>query len=266
MKATLSFAKNYWALLVVALALIVLAAGFFAGYRIGPGFTLVESGTVALRSMPPGTQVFLDLSRRHAVDAAGATSFRLSPGAHTIIVDAEGFQPWNELFQVQSATTTTLSPILVPVEVRAKELTGGEKTAAKALIFSTKLPSKDRPLVVADGCAAVYASANKIIAEATSTPGSSCAAPEFLCEGGACAPTFVYVPAETLRSIVPYPGREDALIVASGGLIYVIELDPREPQFFAPLFKGAFAAAASWSPISVAGTDGTSAFEIPLGE
>jgi hypothetical protein len=119
---------------------------------------------------------------------------------------------------------------------------------------------------VGGGCAVVYASGNKIIAEATTTPETSCTPPAFLCESGTCAPTFVHVPAETLRSILPFPKRDDALVVAAGGLIYVIELDPREPQFFAPLFKGVFAAATSWSDNAVAGTDGTKTFAIPLSE
>lgn len=240
--------------------------GILAGYRLGPGLTVLKNGTLALIEVPSGTQVFTDLSRQHTVSSTGELRIGLTPGAHTIIVDAEGFQPWNELFMIESTELTTLSPILVPVNVRATKLEGAEKIAADRLIRSTLLPSKKSPLVVANGCAVVYASSNKIIAEATSTPASSCTPPAFLCETGFCAPTFVYVPAETLRSITSFPGREDALVIAAGGLIYVIELDPREPQFFAPLFKGKSASVTTWSENSVVGTDGSDTFVIPLSE
>lgn len=264
MTAAFSFLRAHWALIAVAALLALLAAGFLGGYRIGAGFTLVRSGSVAVAGLPAGTDLYFDLSRLQTVGALGATSLRLTPGQHTVIVDADGFQPWDELFSVESATTTMLRPILVPVEVKAVELVGAAKTEAARVIKASALPTKAKPLVTAGGCAAVYASAGKVVAEATTTPGASCEAPAFLCEEGVCAPTIVHAPAEALRSVLPYPGRDDALVIAAGGLIYVVELDPREPQFFAPLFKGAYAAAASWSPSSIAGTDNLRAFEIPL--
>ena len=67
-----------------------------------------------------------------------------------------------------------------------------------------------------------------------------------------------------MRTVLAYPGREDALIIATGGLLYVVELDPREPQFVGELWRGSLAFAAPWSASSVVVTDGTATFEIPL--
>ena len=35
--------------------------------------------------------------------------------------------------------------------------------------------------------------------------------------------------------MLPYPGRQDALLVGLNNVLYAIELDPRSPQFFAPV-------------------------------
>ncbi len=63
---------------------------------------------------------------------------------------------------------------------------------------------------------------------------------------------------------MPFPGRDDALVVWAGTALYVVELDPREPQFVAPVFKGAIKGAAPWSATSVVVTNGTEDVELPL--
>jgi hypothetical protein len=65
-------------------------------------------------------------------------------------------------------------------------------------------------------------------------------------------------------AVVPFPGRKDALIVAAGKTVFAIEIDPREPQFIAPIFKGSLTGLASWSATSIVVTNGTEVVELPL--
>ncbi len=262
MRALLSYIQKHWGMLIAGLIFTLILGGFIAGYRLGPGLAITRSGTALIRNLPPNTSVFVDLSREHRVSADGSVVMRLSPGPHTIIVDAEGFQPWDELFIVESMKETVLAPIFVPKNVRAAEITGTDIAEANRLLYGSPLHTKSNPLFMHDGCVAVYATQNTLIAEASSTP--HCTPTPYVCEGSACAPTIVHQTSDTLRAFMPFPGRDDTLVVVAGGRMYVLELDPREPQFTAPLFKGTYIVAAPWNTDAVVASDGNKTFVIPL--
>src|SRR6185437_9178686 len=96
----------------------------------------------------------------------------------------------------------------------------------------------------------VFVSDNRVVVDAaTTTPG--CTPPEYLCTEGSCAPTIAYAPLATLRSVIPFPNRTDAVLVTAGEWVYAIALDPRNPRYFAPVHHGtapSIAPASSTSP------------------
>ena len=258
-----------YALVLVFLAIVLLGVGGYAfGYRF-TGNGLIKSGTILITDVPQGTVVFADQSRLTTVTGSSAR-IDLAPGSHSIIVDAPGMQPWNELVEVSSDKDLLLAPVLVPVQSKVRVLSGDERAKAVTTLLEYALPTKASPLVLAGGCALVYASGNRIVADsATST--TDCITPEFLlCDAsvasstGVCPSTVVFPPNERLESVSVFPGRDDALVIAAGGQAYVVELDPREPQFFAPILRGPKVKAAPWTDSSVVISDTQKVYELSL--
>ncbi len=268
MKSFLAALKAYWFLILVIIVILGCAAGYFAGYRLDQG-GIVRVGTLSMTGLPEKSTVYIDSTRRVRPNG-GDVSLSLTPGAHTIIVDAPDQEPWNELFTIAASADTALSPILVPRKVERRLIIGADQAKGFALVRSTVLPTKQKPLVIENGCAMVYVSGSRIIAEGTTTP--ACALPAYLsCPEksaenplGGCAPTILYAAKDPIRSVLAFPGRTDAIIFVAGSLASVLEADPREPQFIAPIFKGAVAGIAPWSPQSVVVSTGSQVIELPL--
>lgn|GEM_PF-805522 len=265
----LTLLKRYW--LVLAFLVIVLLGVFMYvfGLRLtGSGF--VQAGTLSIVGLPDGTAVYTDQSRMTAA-RGGRAEVDLLPGGHTVIVDAPNMQPWNELFMVEAGKSTVLAPLLVPKTPVANRLTGEERALGAEAILNYPLPTKAAPLPLSSGCALVYVSNNRILAEGIST--ETCTVPEYLLcpieEGGArtevCpSATVIFPPNENIESVSPFPGRDDALIVAAGSQAYVVELDPRAPQFFAPIMKGPRVRSAPWNDSSVVISDTAQVYQLFL--
>jgi hypothetical protein len=255
--------KSHWLVWLVLALLIALAGGYIAGYRLDQaGFTRV--GTLIVTGLPEKSTVYVDAARRIS-PVGGKAEIALTPGTHSVIVDSANNQPWNEIVTITQATNTTLAPIFVPTKIERKVIVGADRDNGLALARSTFMPTYTAPLMLENGCVRVYVEGAHIVAEAaTTTP--SCASSPYLCTPGTnqCAPTIVFSPRGAIHAVLPFPGRQDALVVAAGSLVYAIETDPREPQYFAPLFKGAVTGAALWSPTSVIITNGTLVIELPL--
>jgi hypothetical protein len=234
-KKAIKHLKRYSILWVVGLFLLVIIVGYMTGFRPGPGLTVVRVGTLIVTDLPKGSSVYVDQAPRGTTSQAQSLSVDLVPGTHTIIVDVPNEEPWEKIVTITSSKSTTVSPILVPKTPDPKKVTGSEATNAALLISRTKLPNDSTPLHM--DCADVFASDNRVIVQAaTTTPG--CVSPEYLCTEGSCAPTIVFAPTATLHSVIPFPDRTDALIVAAGDWVYAIGLDPRSPQYFAPILHG----------------------------
>jgi hypothetical protein len=248
--------KKYWVLFVILAFILLIIAGGAAGYRVGPGLKIEKNGTLSIYNLPEGTAVYTD-ERNRDYAVKGQVKIPLLPGAHTVIVDEPGYQPWNELFTITAEEDTVLNPIEIPADVKASTLRGAEMSAAQVAIWSEKLPTKAKPLSIAGGCAYVYADRNDVIAEA-STTATGCAIPDFLkAADGSYAPTVIYS-AEQLNDVLPYPNRGDALVVASGATLYAVEVDPRGPQFLRALAKGAASLHAGYDAAgTLYATDGT---------
>jgi len=233
----ISWVKKYWALSIILVVILVFLGAYLAGFRLGAG-GIVRVGSAEIRGIPEGSKIYVDEARL-VTAKKDVTQVYLKPGAHSVIVDVEEMQPWNEVFTVEEGKATVLHPIAVRKSVLRETVEPGEHASARGTLSQHPIPTAEKPLLLQDGCVSTYVSQGRIIASATTTPG--CTPPPYLAclpqEGAACPPTLIFAPTGTIRSVVKYPGREDALVVASGTLSYVVELDPREPQFFSPVLR-----------------------------
>lgn len=259
--------KKYWFLAILLGIALVFSILFFLDYRIGPGGVVAKSGTVVLTGVPLGSTLYLDTIRNQTI-AREETVLRLFPSAHELVVDVEGYQPWNELVYVGSGEEQRISPLLVPEVLKEKLIEESRIQEASQILSKQTLPTREKHLLVSNECVRVYVSGNRIVGERTEKEG--CGTVPYLCtdegiaEYGACLPTIIFEPQETLTNFIPYPNRDDALIVASGNLVYVIELDPREPRFFAPLARSPKVRIAPWSDTSIIITSTNGPRELPL--
>lgn len=233
--AILKHLKRHFILWIVFLFVVLIVGGYMAGLRPGPGLTIVRVGTLVVTDLPAGSTIYADQAPGGTTKNGGSLSADLVPGSHTVIVDAPNQEPWEKIVVIASNEPTTISPILVPKQPDPRKVPDTETKVVSAAFAFTKLPTEVAPLSM--GCANIFVSNNRVIAEAaTTTPG--CIAPDYLCTGDACSPTIVYAPVAALRSVIPFPGRTDAVIVATGEWVYALALDPRNPQYFAPITRG----------------------------
>lgn len=251
----LAFMRRHVRAILIACVLVIALAttfGYALGYRLAPGPSILKAHALTVTGLPDGTIVYVD-SGRSARAANGRVSLLLTGGTHTLIAEADGYWPWNELVPVKNADVS-VSALMARVPAKGgapslSALAGAQAEAAKTAFASARLPTADAPLLLAGGCAKTYVSDNRIIADPVFGV-ASCAPPAYLCESSlasegvtalsasACSPTVIFAPVDTLRSVVPFPGRDDALLVAIGGAVYALELDPLDPRYFAPVYAG----------------------------
>lgn len=266
MGSVITWMREYWGAVLFMLIFAVLLLGYISGFRIGID-GIEKSGAIRVEGVPKGTYVYLDEIRRHQV-AGAATSMFASSGAHTVVVEAEGYQPWHELVSITSGEELNIDPLLIPTTLVQREVAQSEYATAVDTLKSTVLPTIEQPLLLAHGCVRVYVQVNRILADRVA--GADCIPPEYICtdasiaEFGSCVPTVIFDPVEDIRSVMSYPNRFDTLIVSSGSLAYVLELDPREPRFFAPIARDTDIRVAPWTDTSILITNKNEPRELPL--
>lgn len=220
----------WWA---VVLFILVLAGGFALGYRVGPGLSIVKAGTLVLTDLPASTSIYVDTKLRATVREGGEYRTRLVPGVHTIIVDSEGHTPWQDAVVITSDEVATKAPVMLLTRPDGTVLRAEERAAAIRTIDQQRLPTVTAPLTA--GCTDIYVAQNRIMGRAV----AGCEAPaDYLCEAGDCsAPTVLFAPVETITSLIAFPGRTDTLLFTIGDFVYALDIDPRDPRFFAPFIR-----------------------------
>lgn len=256
------YLKRNFILVLFVLLIVLFAVGYVLGFRPGPGFTFVRAGTLVIQNLPEGATVYADETKR-AVGHGKDVRIALIPGNHSIIVDVKGDNPWNDIVTVAPRVDTTIRPLLIPLTVDRNSFEKDARAAADKSLAAYKLPTAAEPLVLENGCALVSVSQNRIVANAATS--TACTTPPpYLCVGGTCATTVIFSPIATLRSVIPFPGREDAVIVAYGDTLAVLELNPLKPQFFAPLVRGVSPIAAPMDDHDIIVHDDNRTFSIAL--
>jgi hypothetical protein len=237
MNRVLAIGRKYLLLIIAIVIVLILGTIYALGFRLGPGVTLERVGTLTLTNIPTGTSIFIDQTLRTTTTATSSVKEELVSGSHSVIVSAPGDYPWNTLITMSSGKSAEASPIFIGMNPNVTPLSGTDKSSAVAAIASTTLPTFANPLHVANGCAIVYVLNNQIVADAaTSTPG--CTPPPYLCTGTSCGTTIIYSPVSPLKVVAAFPGRQDALVLQLSNVLYAIAVDPRSPQFFAPILTG----------------------------
>lgn len=257
-----TFIKEHLFLVAFLVLFVFLVSGYIAGFRPGPNLTFVRVGTLVVEGLPRGATVYVDGARR---GASMGVDMRLPlvPGNHNVIIDTGvEFHPWNDLVSIQARTDTISKPLLVSKETKMKTLGDSDFASAKTLLRNYHLPTEASPLLLAEGCAEVRVSENRIIAVGTTTDG--CTPPTYLCTGDACIPTILYSAISPIRSILPYPGREDVLVISYGTMVAVLELNPLEPQYAAPVYTGVSPIVLPWTADTLVVIDNGHAYQISL--
>jgi hypothetical protein len=257
-----TFVRKYLFLVVLVLIIIFAVGAYLFGYRVGPALSIEHVGTLSLTNLPTGTTVYVDQVINGTITATSTKNIELVGGNHTVIVSETGDYPWNDLVSITSGKTTTLNPIFIPEQPDATPLQGSAATSAVARIASTTLPTQSSPLVLANGCAHVYVSNNQVIADPATAPG--CTPPPYLCVNGKCASTIIFAPVNTLSAVIAFPGRQDALLVGLNNVLYAIALDPRSPQFFAPVLTATNPVFGTLSNGTLVVRNGTAVFSVKL--
>lgn len=225
-----------YTLAVSGIFLIILLAGYFAGYRLGSGLMLTKEQNIIITDIPNSAQIFTDYSL-HTGAKNNEISIPLLPGNHTIIVSAKGYWPWKYLVTVPENKSITMRAFLIPQVPKGKILSGSNSLQAEKKITAIKLPNYTHPLKLTDECMSLAVSGNQVIA--TPFPStSSCTPPLYLCLNDKCTPTIVFSSAGKITRLISYPGRTDAILIKINNTIYAISIDPRSPRTFAPLLKG----------------------------
>jgi len=227
-------------LIAIALLAVVLIIGFAAGYRFGPGLSIVKVGTIEVTNLPSGTTVILNEDRKTTTNEA-VDSFRIGgvlPESHTLLVSREGYWPWAKDVVVPENETITFAPFFVPRSSTGVIITDTDPAYAtiRGQITSHELPRSDSPLYSNDETIAVWVNDKAVHArwEGEGTP------PYFFCTGGICpTETVVFTAFEDVRDLSFLPGRRDVLAIATGHGVIALEMDRRgTPQNFQPIYEG----------------------------
>jgi hypothetical protein len=236
MQKLLFYVRKYLILLIIVFIVIVLAIFYEAGFRVGPDLTLNRVGYLSVSGLPSGATIYDDTSLLGTSTKTGTQHYELIAGTYSLIVSVPGDYPWSTTVAISSAKTSSISPILVSETLAGKALTGTAATQALAAIASTTLPTTAKPLAISGACATVYVENNQLIENPVET--ASCTPPPYLCIQGSCAPTIVYSPLAPIDAVLPFPGRNDSVVILLDHSLYAIALNPESPQFFAPIGHG----------------------------
>lgn len=244
--------------------LILLGVGYFSGYRIGPGITLVKTHTLTITNLPNGATVFTDYATR-GTTSTSTMKVSLVPGTHTVLISANDYWPFSTIVTVPENANATVRVFMVPKTVAGTILHGKEASAAKKLVAKQTLPTAKDPLIMGNGCALISVTAmRQIIATPTTTP--SCTPPPFLCidSNGKCATTIIFSPTQKPTDVLPYPGRQDALLISIGKTIYAFSLDPRNQPHGVPVLSGISPRMALTAKGTVVVVDQSTAYQLTL--
>ncbi|HFC10888.1 MAG TPA: hypothetical protein ENJ75_01695 [Candidatus Kaiserbacteria bacterium] len=259
-KFSISWVATAFVIIVLA---IISFIGYNAGYRIGPNISLVKTRSLTITNLPEHSHIFTDYAPR-GESIKSTLSIPLVPGTHMVLVTSQNYFPWTTLVTIPDNKNIKVRALLVPKAVSGTLLKGSEAKTALSYIENQTLPTIDKPLTLANGCALVSLSKDKrtIIATPTTTP--SCTPPVYLCASGTCAPTIIYSPKIPPTAILAYPKHTDAFLVLVGKNLYALSLDPRSPRTFARVLHGISPKVASEKDGTVVVSDQSSVYTISL--
>lgn len=246
--------KTYWITTgSIAIVFILIAGGIFysKGFRLDLHRSLnvisfIKPGDVVIKGLQEKDRVLLDGKEIPITISSSTATISLSEGEHQIIVSRDNAFPYAKTLWTNPNEGTTIHPFLLPMTpiARSVRFDNAEGKSLLNLIKARKVPTESAPRRSDDpketgDVVLAYATGTSIIAVWN---GDSKTTPEAFCTGdtesGCGRYLLVTKLTEPLDGLEFYPGRNDALIISTGGNIYAIELDQRPIQNFQPIYTG----------------------------
>lgn len=257
----------FWVLCILFIFVIPPIMLYTSGYRLGPGFTFVETGGMYIYAPEPGSVIYIDGKERHQTSILGRDWFvqDITPGTYTVLIAKDGFWPWIKEVKVTERQVAEAIAFLIPKEpdieiipktleekigtatttknnpeyiealalfTEKKKTNASTNTTPTSATTSLPVPEKFSPY----GRVGLTREENRILAHWMKNMNNL---PNYFCRDTACvSPVVAFSSIIPIRSFDFYPGRDDVLLVAVQDGIFAIEIDARKTQNFQPIYKG----------------------------
>lgn len=245
---------------------------YMSGYRLGSGFTLVETGGMYIYSPEPGSIIYIDGKERHETSIFSRDWFvqDVTPGTYTVLIARDGFWPWIKEVTVTERQVAEALAFLIPrepeVEIIPKTIDENTDTAtttkmnptyAETLVFfaetkkpPTSVPGKTNSATTTEsdpvtfvpekisphGKVGLSRENNRILAYWMKDIKDL---PNYFCREKTCtSPVIAFSSVVPIRSFDFYPGRDDVILLAVQNGIFAVEIDVRKTQNFQPIYIG----------------------------
>jgi hypothetical protein len=216
--------KRQWTFIGIGILIILfLGVGYKLGYRITNNFTIGKLGTITITLPFSNTSIFIDNNEKILSSKDNEiANIKLSPKTHTIIVSKESYFPWTKMVNMPSNGKINLSPIFVSQNATGQIINANdpEYWKIKNSIETSKLPTKDFPLVSSDKSVSIWVENNAIISEVGNSIHT------------------VIQPTTIINDLSFYKNRSDALIFSTENSVFMIEIDTENTQNFMPIYTG----------------------------
>lgn len=233
----------------VALVVILLLVGYIAvyanGYRVTPNLKLIKASAITVSGVPDGTHVYNDEYQIDTINyAEGEDSYtlkNLSPGTYNLILSKPGYWPWQKKVNLDKEDERALEAFLISEHPPASVVTESDdeytslRDAFKELRAGNGSPETRSP----SGDIKLAAEGSRVLAtwQGSTTP------PESFCRAEDCPETITVLDLiEEVRNIAFFNGRDGAILVASGPMVFAVDLTPTreriENQNFQPIYSG----------------------------
>lgn len=242
---------------------------YTSGYRLGPNFSIVETGGMYIYSPEPGSTIYINSKNERETSFLARDWFvqDVTPGTYTVLIAKDGFWPWIKEVAVEERRVAEAIAFLIPKEPEIAPIPKTlEETAATGTTTRANPAYAEARALFAEpkkkkGSAANTATATttervRFVPEVISPHGRVGLAregdrivaywlkdmvdlPNYFCRGGICtSPAIAFSSVVPIRSFDFYPGRDDVILIAVQNGIFAVEIDARKTQNFQPIYKG----------------------------
>jgi len=265
----------FWILSVLFIVIIPPIILYTSGYRLGPGFTLVETGGMYIYSPEPGSVIYIDGKKRRETTLFSRDWFLqdVTPGTYTVLIAKDEFWPWIKEVEVTerhvveaiaflipknpdieiiektievkvgTATSTRANPIYTETlalfteeEAVPQPETAPKQTDTLATTTDTLTPIFIPEKISSHGRVGLTQEDNRILAYWTKSIDDL---PNYFCRETSCvSPVIAFSSVVPIRSFDFYPGRDDVILIAVQDGIFAVEIDGRKIQNFQPIYRG----------------------------
>jgi hypothetical protein len=230
--------KPFYTSIIVTI-LILLAVGYFSGYRID-GFSITRIPVINITVPYSGSVVILDkkVYKTTKEDFQTVTIVEDRKGLRNIIVSHPDRWPWTKNLYLENDNTYDVTPFNIKhsQEVKIISSTDEEYGSKLAEIEQTPIPTKENPIVSKDTKISMYLENNTVFVKWLGTDGET---PDIFCPESECSRNAVVASfIADIHSVALYPEQNDKIIISADGSVSILEIAPNGNQNFQHLIKG----------------------------